>query len=154
MKFGMISPPSRQSPNSRRDQFHQVPGGITKVNGLAPCRPLYLFLNDDTVSLQLLPPGVECLGPDAQGEMAWPFGTMTRQCVPFKVVSGTKASRTLLAHLKENVMARFFANDRQAQNRPVKGFNFLEIIHVDGGFDDGLNFQGWASLGLGGRWRG
>ena len=30
------SPPARQPPHPRRDQFHQIAGGVTKVKGLAP----------------------------------------------------------------------------------------------------------------------
>src|SRR5262249_4044408 len=37
--------------------------------------------------------------------------------------------------------ARLLAHDPKAQDRPVKGFRSLEVIDVDGGFDDGLSSQ-------------
>src|SRR5262249_41061855 len=70
------SPPARQPPHAGRDQFHRIPGRVTKVKGLAPSRPLNLFSNADPVALQELPPGVECLGINPQGEVARPAGPM------------------------------------------------------------------------------
>jgi hypothetical protein len=43
---------------------------------------------------------------------------------------------------EENVTARFLADDREAQDCPVEGFRSLEVIDVDGGFNNGLDFQG------------
>src|SRR5262249_19544300 len=70
------SPPAGQSPSSTRDQFHRVSGWVTKVKGPPSSRPVDFFLNGDAVALQELPPGVEGPGPDPQGEMACPGGSM------------------------------------------------------------------------------
>src|ERR1700682_2221116 len=75
------SPPARQPPQPRRDQFHRIPGGVTKVKGFAAFRPLDFFFNDNSVVLQECPPGVERFGLNAQGEMARPGGSMNRQLV-------------------------------------------------------------------------
>src|SRR5262249_21382168 len=75
------SPPARQAPHPRRDQFHRISGGVTKVQGLAPSRPLHFFFDADAVAVQVLAPAVEGFGLNAQGEMAWPGGTVRRQLV-------------------------------------------------------------------------
>jgi hypothetical protein len=46
-----------------------------------------------------------------------------------------------LANLEENVTARLLADDAQAQERPVERFGRLELIDVDGGFNNGLDFR-------------
>src|SRR5207248_11658178 len=45
------SPPARQSPHPRNNQFHQVPGGVTKVKGLAASRPFAFVLVVDVVTV-------------------------------------------------------------------------------------------------------
>jgi hypothetical protein len=77
----LFSPPTRQSPHPRRDQFHRIPGRVTKVNGSTPSWPLDLFFDGDGVAVQVLPPGVEGFCFNSQGEMAWPGGSMRRQLV-------------------------------------------------------------------------
>src|SRR5215831_10529788 len=46
-------------------------------------------------------------------------------------------------------MARLFGHDPQAKDCPVEGFRRLEVIDVDGGFDNGLDLHdglrpGWS----------
>jgi hypothetical protein len=90
------------------------------------------------VALQELPPGVECLGVDAQGEMAWPAGSMRRQLVALQRGFGQESEQDAgLANPKEDVTARLLAHDPQAQDRPVEGFRSLEVIDVYGSFDNG-----------------
>jgi hypothetical protein len=44
---------------------------------------------------------------------------------------------TGLANLEEDVTARLLADDREAKDRPVKGFRSPDVIDLDGGFDNG-----------------
>jgi hypothetical protein len=70
MHFGTAHHPLGNPPHPRRDQFHRIPGRVTKVEGLPASRPLDFFFDADAVALQELPPGVKGLGFDSQGEMA------------------------------------------------------------------------------------
>src|SRR5262249_43328394 len=107
------SPSTRQSPDARCHQFYGIPGRVTEVKGLAASRPLDLFLDADAVILQELPPGVEGLSVNAQGEMAWAGGSMRRQMLALQRSFGHECEQdAALARLEENVMARLLADDR------------------------------------------
>src|SRR5262249_18153027 len=75
------------------------------------------------------------LGEQARGNVS-SISTGLPTSKPARV---SRASFTGLADLEENVTARFLADDREAKDCPVEGFRRLEVIDVDGGFDDGLN---------------
>jgi hypothetical protein len=54
------------------------------------------------VAVQELPPGVECLGVDAQGEMAWAAGPVRRQLVALQRGFGPESEQDAgLANLEE-----------------------------------------------------
>src|SRR5262245_66478732 len=72
--------------------------------------------------------------------MARPRSAMRRQLVALERGFGQESQQDAgLAHLEENVTARLLADDPQAQDSPVEGFRSLEVIDVDGGFDDRLD---------------
>ena len=65
---------------------------------------------------------------------------MRRQLVALQRGVGQESEQdTGLANLEENVAARLRAHDPQAQDRLVEGSRRLEVIDVDGGFDNGLS---------------
>src|SRR5262245_9231784 len=71
-----------------------------------------------------------------------PCGPMRRQRVALQCGFGQESEQdTGLADLGENVTARFLADDREAKDCPVEGFRRLEVIDIDGSFDDGLNWH-------------
>jgi hypothetical protein len=90
------------------------------------------------VAVQELPPSVEGFGLNAQGEVAWAAGTMRRQRVALQRSFSQESEQDAgLANLEENVTARLLAHDPQAQDHPVEGFRSLEVIDVNGSFDNG-----------------
>jgi hypothetical protein len=110
--------------------------------GLTPSRPFDLFFNGNAVAVQELPPSVEFFGLNTQSEMARPGGSMRRQLVALPRGVGKESEQDIaVAHSKENVVTRLFADDREAQNRQVEGFRRLEVIDINGGFDNGLDFH-------------
>jgi len=74
--------------------------------------------------------------------MAWPGCSMRRQRIALQRGFGQECQQHItLAHLEENMTARLLADDREAKDGLVEGFRRLEVIDVDGSFDDGLDLQ-------------
>src|SRR5262249_36864560 len=73
----------RQAPYTRRDQLHQVPRRIMKVERLSTSGPLDFLLNDDVVPREALTPVVEIGSGDAKGEMARSFRSVCWQLAAF-----------------------------------------------------------------------
>jgi hypothetical protein len=94
------------------------------------------------VAVPALPPGVEVFGLDPQGEMARPAGPVRPQRVALPRGLGPEGEQDAgSARLEEDVMPRLGAQDGKAQNRAVKRFRRLEILDVDGVFDNGLDLH-------------
>ena len=65
---------------------------------------------------------------------------MRWQVVALECGGGVECQQnTALAHLEEDVMARLFAHDPQAEDIPVEVFGGVEVVGIDGGFDDGMD---------------
>src|ERR1019366_2827383 len=75
------SPPVRQSPNTRRNQFDQISCWITEIQRFAAPRPFVFLLDCHTAFLQFLPPSVQCVSLDAKSKMPWSFGSVGRPLI-------------------------------------------------------------------------
>src|SRR5581483_8669595 len=140
------SPTARQSPDPWRDQFHRVAYRVTKVDRLPAPRPLDFLLDAHAVFFQLLPPGIQITGLDAQGEMPRPLGTVGRKLVALERGFSQKRQEDAGgADPEEDVATGFLADHREAKHVPVERLGLVEVVHVDCGFDDGLDLHGHSS---------
>jgi hypothetical protein len=74
--------------------------------------------------------------------MARPRRSMSGQLVALQRGFGPESQKdTGLANLEENVTAMLLVHDPQTENRRIEFFRRLEIVDVDGGFDDGFGFH-------------
>jgi hypothetical protein len=136
----MELPSTWQSPHPRRDQFHGIAGRVAKVNGPTSCRPFDYFLSENTVGLQVLPPSIQGLPFNSQGEMAWPLGPMCGKPVALQRRLSQECQQDAgIANLKENMTANLFADHSQAEDWPVELLGGIEVIDVNGGFNNGLD---------------
>lgn len=71
------SPPARQSPNARRNQFDRISRWITEIQGFATPRPFDFLLNGDPAYFQFFPPSIQCVSFDTESKMSWSLGSMS-----------------------------------------------------------------------------
>src|SRR5262245_13770392 len=126
MKFGIAHHPLGNPHTPGVTSSTEFPAGSRKYSDVPPSGHSPSFLDADAVALQVLPPGVEGIGLNAQGEMAWPGSPVRRQLVALQRGFGQESEQDVgLARLDEDVTARLLADDREAQNCPVEGFRRL-----------------------------
>src|SRR5579864_1400881 len=90
----------------------------------------------------MLSPGVQFAGFDSQGEVAWPLRSVWWEMISLQCGFGNESQQdTRLADLEEDMTPSLLPHDPQAQDRPVECFCRHEVIDVDGGFDNGLDFH-------------
>src|SRR4051812_20029594 len=68
------SPPARQPPQTRCDQFDRVARRVPEVQGPPAPGPPHLLLHGNPLGFESSPPAVEGLGLHAGGEVARPPG--------------------------------------------------------------------------------
>jgi hypothetical protein len=94
------------------------------------------------MGLQVLPPRGQLLPFNAQRKMAGSIGPVRGEVIAFQSGLGDKSQQNVgSADLEENVVSWFLGNDLEAQNSAVEVFGSVEVIDVDTGFNDSLNFH-------------
>src|SRR5260370_39417161 len=94
------------------------------------------------MTLHKLPPLVERFGFKPQSEMAWSGGSMRRQLALLQRGFGDESKQDIgLANLEEDATARFFGNYTKAQDIPIKTLSFVEVMDIDGGFNNGVDIH-------------
>ena len=91
----------------------------------------------------MLPPGVECIRFDAQGEMAWPLASVGWQLISLERCFGDEGQKNAAcSNLKEYATASFLGDHPQAENVMIETLGCIEIVNVDGCLNDRLDLQG------------
>src|SRR5437868_2537521 len=137
---GEGSPARRQAPHARSDQLEGVARGVAEVEGMAAVRPGFLVFDRHLVLLEPLPPGVEVLGRDAQGEMARSAGAMRRQMsTPKRRLGPEHQQHVAIPDLEEDVPPCFLTPDPQTEYVAKEPLGLVEIVGVNPCLHKALN---------------
>ena len=63
--------------------------------------------------------------------MPWSLGSVARQMIALERGFGKECQEnTAGTDLEENVTACFLGDDREAQDRPIEGFGFVQVVNI------------------------
>ena len=88
------SPPARQAPQPRRDQFDRVARRVPEIERPPAPGPLELLLDHDAVAFETTSPSVQAVGPHPRAKWPGPLAPCGGSTSPLSVDSGLNASRT------------------------------------------------------------
>jgi hypothetical protein len=123
----------------------ELPAGSRKYSDRPPLGHVSSLSISTSMFHQLVSPGIQRVGGNAQCAMPRPFGSVCRELSLRLRRFRIEDQKHSLARPEENVSPSFLAYDIQSENISIEYLGPVEVIDVESGFEEVLNSRGTHS---------